>query len=87
MGYPELIQQRLQALPLEKQAEVLDFVEFLAGRVSEKDSLDDAQRRANVAATLRTARAAWPAVNPEELDQQFAEMRHEWDQRGWESKT
>lgn len=31
MGYAELI-ERLQALPAEKQAEVFDFVEFLAGR-------------------------------------------------------
>ncbi|MDP2795452.1 MAG: hypothetical protein Q8O25_15455 [Sulfurisoma sp.] len=32
MGYAELI-ERLQALPSEKQAEVFDFVEFLAARV------------------------------------------------------
>jgi hypothetical protein len=31
MGYAELI-EKLQALPLEKQAEVFDFVEFLATR-------------------------------------------------------
>lgn len=34
MGYAELI-ERLQALPREKQAEVFDFVDFLAGRVRE----------------------------------------------------
>lgn len=33
MGYAELIQQRLQALSTEKQAEVYDFVEFIATRV------------------------------------------------------
>lgn len=32
MGYAELI-ERLQNLPQEKQAEVFDFVEFLAARV------------------------------------------------------
>ncbi len=32
MGYMELIQQRLQTLPPEKQAEVYDFVEFIATR-------------------------------------------------------
>lgn len=32
MGYAELIQQRLQVLPTEKQAEVYDFVEFIAAR-------------------------------------------------------
>ena len=33
MGYAELIHQRLQTLPQEKQAEVYDFVEFIATRV------------------------------------------------------
>ena len=33
MGYVELI-QKLQTLPREKQAEVFDFVEFLASRFS-----------------------------------------------------
>ena len=32
MGYAELIQQRLQTLSQEKQAEIYDFVEFLAAR-------------------------------------------------------
>ena len=32
MGYAELIQQRLQTLPQDKQAEVYDFVEFIATR-------------------------------------------------------
>ena len=32
MGYSELIEKRLQTLPEAKQAEVFDFVEFLATR-------------------------------------------------------
>ena len=32
MGYAEII-EKLQKLPEEKQAEVLDFVEFLAARL------------------------------------------------------
>ena len=32
MGYAELIEKRLLTLPEEKQAEVFDFVEFLATR-------------------------------------------------------
>lgn len=40
MGYAELIQQRLQTLPLEKQAEVYDFVEFIATRKSAHDSAE-----------------------------------------------
>ena len=34
MGYAELIAQKLALLPLEKQAEVFDFVEFIAVRSS-----------------------------------------------------
>lgn len=32
MSYAELIEKRLQTLPESKQAEVFDFVEFLAAR-------------------------------------------------------
>ena len=45
MGYAELIQQRLQTLPPEKQAEVYDFVEFLATRSQVVIPLDTAQRK------------------------------------------
>lgn len=34
MGYAELIAQKLALLPPEKQAEVFDFVEFIAARSS-----------------------------------------------------
>ncbi len=34
MGYAELIAQKLTLLPPEKQAEVFDFVEFIASRIS-----------------------------------------------------
>lgn len=47
MGYAELI-KKLQALPEDKQAEVFDFVEFLAARfaasqVAEKDEWSESQ--------------------------------------------
>ena len=35
MGYAELIQRRLKTLPPEKQAEIYDFVEFIATRGSD----------------------------------------------------
>lgn len=38
MGYAELIQQRLQTLSQEQQAEIYDFVEFLAARSSHPES-------------------------------------------------
>ena len=40
MGYAELIQQRLKTLPLEKQAEVYDFVEFIATRNQKATPVD-----------------------------------------------
>lgn len=60
MSYAELI-QRLQALPAAQQAEVFDFVEFLASRQA-------AQAAAAPPATLSQSRlAAWldkPIVVP-----------------------
>jgi hypothetical protein len=47
MGYAELIQQRLQTFPPEKQAEVYDFVEFIATRSQAVKSPDTAQRVEN----------------------------------------
>ena len=40
MGYAELIHQRLQTLPQEKQAEVYDFVEFIATRSNVTEALN-----------------------------------------------
>lgn len=41
MGYAELIHQRLQTLPSEKQAEVYDFVEFIVARARLAPSKDE----------------------------------------------
>lgn len=61
MSYAELI-QRLQALPAAQQAEVFDFVEFLANRLAA------AQSKAAPPATLsQTPMSAWldkPLVVP-----------------------
>ena len=40
MGYAELIQQRLQTLPPDKQAEVFEFVEFIASRIQKAPPID-----------------------------------------------
>lgn len=40
MGYAELIQQRLQTLPPDKQAEVFEFVEFIATRIQKAAPID-----------------------------------------------
>lgn len=87
MGYAELIQQRLQILPQEKLAEVYDFVEFIAARGPVAESLDEDQRKARVMSVLQAARGSWPKMGPEKIDKLAAEMRAEWDGRGWESQS
>ena len=84
MGYAELIQQRLQTLPVDKQAEVYDFVEFIAMRSQSAPVLDDDQRRQNVMAVLASARNAWAKMSDDNINQLASSMRTEWDGRGWE---
>lgn len=60
MGYAELIHQRLQTWPQEKQAEVYDFVEFIAARSTVTEAPDEDQRKKRVLAALASARDAWP---------------------------
>lgn len=86
MGYAELIHQRLQTLPQEKQAEVYDFVEFIATRSNVTEAQDEDQRKKRVLAALASARGAWPKTG-EEIGQMAADMRAEWDGRGWENRS
>ncbi len=86
MGYAELINQRLQTLPQAKQAEVYDFVEFIATRPGATEILDEEQRQQQVLATLVTARDAWPKLSAKEMSEVATSMRAEWDGRGWESR-
>lgn len=75
IGYAELIQQRGQVLPQEKQAEIFDFVEFIATRHQALQGPTDDQHKQRVLAALVAARMAWPAINA----QQIGEMTtHLW---------
>lgn len=85
MGYAELIQQRVQTLPSDKQAEVYDFVEFIATRSQSALVPDEDQRKKNVMAALASARSAWSTMSDESIHQLAGSMRDEWDSRGWES--
>ena len=87
MGYAELIHQRLQTLPQEKQAEVYDFVEFIATRGNVPEALNEDQRKKRVLAVLASARDAWPKTGEAQIGQMAADMRAEWDGRGWESRS
>ncbi len=84
MGYAELlIHQRLQTFPLEKQAEVYDFVEFLASRYPRPVAQGDGQRKQQVLEALQAARSAWPRMNEEQVACVAKDARGEWDGRGW----
>ena len=87
MGYAELIHQRLQTLPLEKQAEVYDFVEFIAARAHLPEAPDKDQRKKKIMAALAAARGAWPKMDAKQIDQLAVKMRAEWGGRGWESAS
>jgi hypothetical protein len=55
MNVPEQVAQLCQALPLDKQVEVLDFVEFLVSRQS-RPTWTVEQRREVVASTMGSLR-------------------------------
>ncbi|MFA7239324.1 MAG: hypothetical protein WC091_04365 [Sulfuricellaceae bacterium] len=86
MGYAELVHQRLQTLPQEKQAEVYDFVEFIATRNIVTEALDEDQHKKRVLAALASARGAWPKTGEAQIGRMAADMRAEWEGRGWENR-
>lgn len=84
MGYAELIQQRLQSLPPDKQAEIYDFVEFLVARSTPiEPATPQPAENARLKHALAEARAAWPRrMTAEEIDSEVAAMRdREWNGR------
>jgi len=84
MGYAELIQQRVQSLPADKQAEVYDFVEFMVQRLSTTPDQSDETRKQGIMAALAAARKVWPPLAPSEIDQVSANLRSQWEGRGWD---
>jgi hypothetical protein len=86
MGYAELIHHRLLTMPPEKQAEVYDFVEFIASRSPVTGTLNDDQRKKQVLAALVAARSVWPKMSLENSAAMATAMRAEWGGRAWESQ-
>jgi len=85
MGHAELIEILEKLLP-ERQAELLDFAQFLALRSATPPPGEMANTRAaDILAALRAARQSFPGSAPEQLHKEFADMRNEWDGRGWEA--
>jgi hypothetical protein len=85
MGYADLIHQRLQTLTEQKQAEVYDFVEFIASRNPTAIVVEETERKSKVLSALGAARAAWPKMGSANPDQIATDVRAEWDGRGWEA--
>jgi len=74
MGYAELIQQRLQTLPLDKQAEVYDFVEFIASRNQKAAAVDwthEEFSRLSMAQALR-------GLENDPVDYALADVKERW---------
>lgn len=74
MGYAELIQERLQTLPPDKQAEVYDFVMFIATRnqrAAPVDWTDDEFSRLSVAQALR-------GLENDPVDYALTDVRERW---------
>ncbi len=85
MGHAELI-EILEKLPPERQAEVLDFAQFLALRSACAGRRDGAgPGRRHPGRVARRARVLSKCA-PEQLHKEFADMRSEWDGRGWEAQ-
>ena len=79
MGYAELIQQRLQTLPQEKQAAVYDFVEFLAARVhvTEASARQHVEWTDQEFARLSLAHAMRGLEN-DPVDYQLTDLKERW---------
>jgi len=86
MGYAELIQQRVQNLTSDKQAQVFDFVEFIARRTQTSQGQTSEQSQQSVMAALAAARAAWPTLEPHQIEAISANLRSQWDGRGWDPR-
>jgi len=84
MGYAELIQQRVLNLPPDKQAEVFDFVEFIAKRSPASQVQPNDQHKQRVLAALAAARAVWPPLESSQVEDISTDIRSQWDARGWD---
>jgi len=74
MHYAELCRDKIAVLPTEQQAEILRYIEAVAGEPTcrgihspERDKI------------LREAWGAWGRMSQEEIDRTLAAMRDEWD--------
>ena len=73
MGYAELIAHKLASLSPEKQAEIFDFVEFVASRAA-------SPAHGNLRTAMLSARGSlqYP-MSHEQMDREIAGLRSEWE--------
>ncbi len=75
MSYAELISSKVTRLPPDRQAEVLRYVEAIAGEPSARGqhSPDETD------AILQQAWGVWGRMSKEEINRKLAEMRDAWE--------
>ncbi len=71
---PNLISSKVARLPVDRQAEVLRYVEAVEGEPSARGQYSPDQADA----ILQRAWGAWGRMSKEEIDRKLAEMRGEW---------
>jgi hypothetical protein len=75
MDYADLISSKVARLPVDRQAEVLRYVEAVEGEPSARGQHSPDQADA----ILQRAWGAWGRMSKEEIDRKLAEMRGEWE--------
>ena len=75
MQYAELIAEKVAVLPHERQAEILRYIEALAGEPASREQYTGDQ----IEAVSQRAWGAWGQSSREEIDRTLADMREEWD--------
>ena len=74
MHYAELCREKIAVLPADRQAEILRYIEAVAGEPSCREPHSPQQAK-----ILREAWGAWGRMSQEEIDRTLAAMRGEWD--------
>lgn len=75
MQYAELIAEKVNKLPSNRQAEILRYVEALAGEPANREAFFQDQ----ISAILERAWGAWGTSSRESIDRTLANMREEWE--------
>jgi hypothetical protein len=74
MHYAEMIAEKAALLPFEQQAEILRYIEAVAGQPVSREAHTIEQS----GIILQQAWGAWGQVKREEIDGILADMRDEW---------